>query len=580
MPVDDRAALVAALFGQEGLAAFQLLFNGRRYATQWARPLPIDAAVDAKGAEGGLAIESFLELDPTVLGEGGAIRRGRSLLVLDRDLRPVRYLSEVTGARLLLSLPPGDPDAPEARVRCHLPDGSVHDVPREGAAYVLEAYYPILDALMLWQARQRLQAETSLRVFLVNQLISLPYGLRPVPGDGGLRLRSSFSEDLTLDEGGRLLRSASSEHGVEAVRVEPPPPLPPWHERPWEAPPTVQTSAPAPAQKQAQGFRAEDVIIPAPAGPLGGTLTLPAAVDGERLPALLFWGGSGSYDRDGRSGELDLGFHETVDYLATCGFAGLRCDTRGAGNTPTGKDDLGFGLGFGLDAGLDAILSDARAAFGYLTSRPEIDPGRVFLIGQSQGCTIMLQLAGPERLPVRGVALLAPMGRPFDEVARDQVRVHGRQVGLSEEQIAAQLRQTDELLALVRDVPVWRPGEIPDRHYAQRRSLPWLRGLLAHPPGPLLQKVRVPVLICHGDRDFQVDVVKDAEALCAIGRAAGVEVRLLRFPGLDHLFRRVPEQGDSTLASYYDGQTRPVDPGFLAALAAWMRELAGGAPRA
>lgn len=567
--MDDRAALTAALFGQRGVAAYHLLFNGRRYATQWSRPLSAQADL----GEGSLAIESFLELDPTVLGEGGAVRRGRSLLVLDRDLRPTRYLSEVSGAQLLLSLT-------EAHVRCHLPDGSVRDVPREGAAYVLEAYYPALDALMLFRERERLRAETSLRVFLVNQLISLPYGLRPAQPGGGLRLRSSFSEDLSLDEGGLLLRSASAEHGVETVRADPPPPLPPWHERPWEKQePAPASQPPRYTPPASPGLRAEDVMIAAPAGPLGGTLTLPLAPGDQRLPALLFWGGSGSYDRHGISGELDLGFHETVDHLTACGFIGLRCDTRGSGSTPTGDDDLGLGL----DAGMDAILSDAGAAFAYLAARPEVDPARLFLVGQSQGCTIVMrlaiQLAGSGR-QVRGLALLAPMGRPFDEVARDQVRVHGRQVGLSEEQIAAQLRQTDELMALVRDVPVWRPGEVPDRYYAQRRSLPWLRELLAHPPAQLIQKVRAPVLICHGERDFQVDPVKDGEALCAAGRAAGVDVRLLRFPGLDHLFRRVPEQGTSTLASYYDGRTRPVDPDFLAALGAWMRELAGGAASA
>ncbi len=187
--------------------------------------------------------------------------------------------------------------------------------------------------------------------------------------------------------------------------------------------------------------------------------------------------------------------------------------------------------------------------------------------GHSQGGSSALRLAGGEGAQVAGLVLMAAIGRPLDAVILDQVVAHGKKEGLPDDVIAHQVDELRAFVARARSDEPWEAGAVPDRLYLATRDRRWFVEHLALDNSALIAHVVCPILIAQGEADFQVSAEKDARALAAAAQAAGRDVTLITFPGLDHLFKRV--SGESTMAQYYD-RTRRVDPGFLDELARWI----------
>ena len=251
--------------------------------------------------------------------------------------------------------------------------------------------------------------------------------------------------------------------------------------------------------------------------------------------------------------------------LAEHGFLGLRFDTRGAGSTRLGTDFL--------DRGLSSDIADARACLAYLRARPEAVGQPLFLIGHSQGATVALALAGeqPPDAGLRGVVLMAAVGRDLDEVLADQVVVQGRQLGLSQAQIEALQADARTVAGLIRSGCPWDAEHIPHHLLATFRTRTWYKEFLRYPTTELIGRVNCPILLCQGSEDFQVSPTRDAERLLTAARLAGRDCSYALFPGLDHLFKR--SKGRSSLAEYFE--PRPVAPEFLQRLHAWLGSRAG-----
>lgn len=544
------ASIVRLVWPETETLAFASTFNGKQYATSWIK-------CQGETAPGVYSFVAQLLLDPRVFGHGSSVVHAASKFEVDSGLRPLRYLSYSLGAVLQLVWY-GD------SVEVTFPNGTKQTVPAGSAAYVTEAHMAGLDALLfraLFRCGQ-LEQSAHARFFFVTQLSALSCQFTPaidlVAGQGEHWYRTSFQDEILLDREGRLLCNRNPGQGIEIRWLATAPPRPSLIEAEKGYRPAVYS--PPPAAK----FRALDVEIPGPVTPIGGTLTVPCIASsshGEthRWPAVLFISGSGCHDRNGIAGELDFGTHEIVDYLSDGGFVGLRYDTRGAGTTGLGTDFL--------EAGLDAVIADALAAYRFLQGRPEVDTSRIFLIGHSQGGSVALALVNEHQVPVCGIALLATVARSIEELSLDQLEIHGRHVGLTEEQIARQKALTQESFALIRSGKEFKPGEVPDIHLAFQRNVPWFRESMRRQAESMIATLNCPVLIANGEKDFQVSADKDAKRLATAARRVGVATELLLYPQLDHAFK--PIAGESTLASYYDPQ-RLVDPKFLSDLRNWL----------
>ncbi len=129
----------------------------------------------------------------------------------------------------------------------------------------------------------------------------------------------------------------------------------------------------------------EAVTFHSGADAIDGSLLLPRAAPGTEAP------GNGPVDRDGNTpllpGPINTNLH-FARALAGDGVASLRYDKLGTGRTEMASFRDPAQVGFTTD------IDEARAAYAYLRSRPEIDPMRVMVLGHSKGTLIALVAAG------------------------------------------------------------------------------------------------------------------------------------------------------------------------------------------
>jgi uncharacterized protein len=298
---------------------------------------------------------------------------------------------------------------------------------------------------------------------------------------------------------------------------------------------------------------------------LAGTLNLPPTPGPH--PAIVLIPGSGEVDRDGAV--LGHRFYFVLaDYLTRRGFAVLRSDKRG----------LGESGGEYASATTFDFASDAEAALAFLRRRPDIDRHRIGLVGHSEGGLVGTILAGRDP-GIAFLVLMAGNGIPASEMFLARTRLQmppnaGRD-------------SVEKELALQRAVfsAVTAPGSEHDRTAAVRKLYlaarteygrafsdeefapfltPWMRTLLTIDPRPLLRQVRCPVLALVGDKDRVVTAQENVPAL-EQALAGNPQAQVHRLPGLNHFFQTADTGEFSEVASIEE----TMSPRALALIGEW-----------
>jgi pimeloyl-ACP methyl ester carboxylesterase len=308
--------------------------------------------------------------------------------------------------------------------------------------------------------------------------------------------------------------------------------------------------APKPAPSESDPFASEEVTFQNGAQKLAGTLTIPRAGRAPH-PAAVIITGSGPQDRDGSA---LLNFYRLIaERLSKGGVAVLRVDDRGTGQsgmptTPTGYRDL---------------INDTRAAFSYLSSRREIDPQRIALVGHSEGAETALTLAAEEPR-VAAVALLAGTSRPVDRVLVEQslyaVALQAPVTPGDKSKLNVVARQ---LIEIFDEAKAQRVPADPSKD-----NLGWFREHAASDPLALARRVRVPVLILNGERDSNVLPYHALELGQALAEGGNSRVTLRIFPNLTHVF--TPSQLDRGVT---DAQAGEISTEFLQTLHTWATQV-------
>jgi uncharacterized protein len=168
---------------------------------------------------------------------------------------------------------------------------------------------------------------------------------------------------------------------------------------------------------------------------LTGTLSLPLRPAGARVPAIVIVPGSGALSRDGvMTGQLGLGFgfelpvyQSLAAELVLHGYAVFRYDKRNCGTFNDCAKNRYPRVPYALEAGFYATseyLLDAAAAISAVEAQPDIDPGHVFVVGHSQGGSLVPALLRMRSEVRAGVMLAAPF-RPLDMLMeRQSARVY------------------------------------------------------------------------------------------------------------------------------------------------------------
>jgi pimeloyl-ACP methyl ester carboxylesterase len=288
-------------------------------------------------------------------------------------------------------------------------------------------------------------------------------------------------------------------------------------------------------------YREEEVAIDsAPGVRLAGTLTLPRGKG--PFPAVVMITGSGAQDRD----EALLGhkpFLVIADRLTRDGIAVLRVDDRGFGKS----------TGDFLKASIQDFAVDAAAQVAWLRKRPDIDPGRIGLIGHSEGGVVAPLVAAKDR-KIAFVVMMAGPGAPLAEVLKAQRALLGPGMGMSPEKlaqsqllidkaVAAMIGAKDQAAAEAQALAVLTPGYAAlgqpasqAAAAAKQLSAPEIRSLLVYDPRPTLALVKAPILALNGSKDMQVPAEMDLAAIRGATKA-NRDVTLVELPNLNHLFQ-------------------------------------------
>jgi len=132
-----------------------------------------------------------------------------------------------------------------------------------------------------------------------------------------------------------------------------------------------------------------------------GTLELPQGVNAPPV-VLLLHGFTGSRDELKTPSVKEGIFARAAEAWAAKGFASLRIDFRGGGDSD-GKFE---------DTTLSGQIKDAMAAVDFLQSEKTVDASRLALVGWSMGGAVASAVAGRSTHPIRGVALWTPLTNP------------------------------------------------------------------------------------------------------------------------------------------------------------------------
>ena len=276
---------------------------------------------------------------------------------------------------------------------------------------------------------------------------------------------------------------------------------------------------------------------------LAGTLIRPSA---DRPPAALLIAGSGPTDRDGRSRSLAAPYLKNLaEGLAARGIASLRYDKRGVARSAAAgpsEQDLRF----------DHYVADAARWAAWLHGRGDLGP--VALAGHSEGALIATRAS--LRTPTGSLILLAPPGRPFGAVLRDQLRETPMPPALLDEALAT-------LGALERGEAT--PSVSPPLFALFRPSVqPYLLSMIAVDPARELSAIRGRVLIVSGGRDLQIT----ANDIAALVRARPDAEHYHR-AAMNHVLADAPEDREGNVLLYAD-PTTALAPGLVDAVAAFI----------
>jgi pimeloyl-ACP methyl ester carboxylesterase len=324
-------------------------------------------------------------------------------------------------------------------------------------------------------------------------------------------------------------------------------------------------ASPRPSYRAPAGLELIPIEIPGAQGEptLGGELVLGADVGERERPAVLFVSGAGPQDRHGivPNSPVDIGSHELQDSLAGAGFAVLRVDDRGVGQSGIGDDP---------NPGFSALVADGRRALATLAGLAQVDPDRIIIIGHGEGALIASILAAEgtrargRKRKVAGLVLLAAPGRNLRELVYDEIRasLEGRRDGEIRTAVGRAQHVHDAALA----------GEdLPASSEGARR---WMIEAFAEDPLGRIAKVRAPILALQGGKDFQVSPARDFALIRELIEARGAKgSEAALFDGLDHLFKREP--GVSTPGHYADLRRR-VDAGVIERVRSWSLLRVGG----
>ena len=269
----------------------------------------------------------------------------------------------------------------------------------------------------------------------------------------------------------------------------------------------------------------ETVRIPANGFNLVGTISKPAGAGNRkgRYPAVILVAGSGPTERDETVAGIPI-FGQIAGMLADAGFLVVRYDKRGVGQSG-GRSEA---------ATLADFADDVLAVRRFLSDRKDVDDDRIAVFGHSEGAWVALLAASRDK-NLDAVILAAGVSGSGADLILEQQQALLAASSFTEEERQARVALQRKVQAAVLGEGDWKDVPADLRRQA---DTPWFRSFLAFNPAKVIEQLRQPILIIHGELDPQVpphhgDTL--AELARARKKAPADSVKLVKLPGVNHL---------------------------------------------
>lgn len=316
---------------------------------------------------------------------------------------------------------------------------------------------------------------------------------------------------------------------------------------------------------------------------LAGTLAIPEDFKG-KLPAFVLVCGSGPNDRDYNPDpkfvpseikellkklkipldKLKLNIYNRMsDHLIQEGFAVLRYDKRGVGASE----------GDYKKRRLKDLITDVHAAIKFVRSQTEVDPSKVGIIGHSEG-GIIGPVVCAEDPAIAALVVCSASASKFENILLHQAEHNRKEIAqmTPEEREKWGIKEGyDPVKSTLEIIEKVKKGEEYIEISGEKESTKWWREHFEHDPIATIRRVKCPVLIVHGEKDFQVPYENATRLKNALMESGNAQVTSLIFPNIDHLLKFEPqESGEFRYAQTLD---REVEPIILKSISSWAKQL-------
>lgn len=309
-----------------------------------------------------------------------------------------------------------------------------------------------------------------------------------------------------------------------------------------------------PAYAKPDAFSEKDVKIGAGQWVLPGTLALPGG-DGP-FRAVVLVHGSGPQDRDETIG-ANKPFRDMAWGLASRGIAVLRYEKR------TREHGKKLALMKADITVTQETVEDALAAVALLRRSEKIDPGKVFVLGHSLGGMVVPRIGLLDE-NIAGFIIMAGPTRPMEDMILDQTKYLFSLDGRISKTEREQLAEVKKQVARVKDPKL--SADTPSSSLPLGVPASYWLDLRGYKPSEVARKLKQPMLILQGGRDYQVTMADLRGWQKTLSSRKNVKFR--RYPKLNHLF--IKGEGKSTPAEYLT--PGHVAPSVIEDIAAWMGE--------
>jgi dienelactone hydrolase len=284
-------------------------------------------------------------------------------------------------------------------------------------------------------------------------------------------------------------------------------------------------------------FSKEEVHIGDGEWALPGVLTIPSG-DGP-FPAVVLVHGSGPQDRDETIGP-NKPFKDIAEGLAQKGIAVLRYDKRTLVHGSKMQNIATITV-------KEETIDDALAAVALLKKDERIARDKIFILGHSLGGMLAPRIAHEAAKisgndTVAGIIIMAGSPRRLEDIILSQAKYFlDRDTAKTDNQKEEELRKYEEEIIRIKELDSLDNDDIQkDLSYMGVPAVYW-KNLNSHDAAELAASIDIPILILHGEKDFQV-FMEDYE-LWKEKLSGKEDVTFKLYKDLNHIFMKLHNKG-------------------------------------